>query len=125
MLLRGAVHGGKKTEKPVLSSAVCIMFSNFLQINCNIVVWPFCIVAWLFYVLCCCILYHRERMYRYSTYPVCFVEKNSGSSVPLPPPHIFPNDFCPCCGFALVSVRIGIQHFWSMFIRIRVQGIDD
>jgi hypothetical protein len=30
----------KKTlRKPVLGSAVFIMFSNFLQINCNIVVW--------------------------------------------------------------------------------------
>jgi hypothetical protein len=78
----------KKTlRKPVLGSAVFIMFSKFLQINCKIVVWL------IFYVLCCCILYHRERMYRYRTYPVCFVEKNSGSSVPLPPPHIFPNDF--------------------------------
>ncbi len=62
-------------------------------------------------------LISRNHNYRYALY--------RGSSVPLPPPHIFPKDFRPCCGFALVSVRIRIQDFWSMHIRIRVKGFDD
>ncbi len=30
-----------------------------------------------------------------------------------------------CCGSALVSLRIRIQHFLSMRIRIQIQGFDD
>ncbi len=30
-----------------------------------------------------------------------------------------------CCGSALVSIRIRIQHFLSMRIRIQIQGFDD
>jgi hypothetical protein len=47
----------KKTlRKPVLGSAVFIMFSKFLQINCNIVVWIifYCCLA---YFLCSLLLY--------------------------------------------------------------------
>ncbi len=61
-------------------------------------------------------LYYRERMF--------FVEKNPGSipssSVPLSS-HLIFEYFLMTCGSALVALRIWVQHFRSM--RIRIPGI--